>query len=269
MQKIASNVYVETGNLGCNTGFVVTREGVVMVDTPYIPAQAKKWRDEIARYGPIRYVIDGEPHPDHISGNCWFGGTLIAHEGTRQAIIAAKTETLENMIKEKAPDQLPLDPDFKYRIPDITLSQRMTLYLGNHTFQLINLPGHTPYQVAVYVPEERIVFTSDNVLRGMPLLHDALPYGWLDSLKQLQQLDVDRIIPGHGDICDKRYLQEMSSIIQFWIRSVEVAIKRGWSLEETLAKVTMADKYPEITLNPSMDGKRRRSIQHLYEVLKQ
>lgn len=268
MQRVTSNVYVETGYRICNTGFVVTKEGVVMVDTPFIPSDAKKWRDEIAKFGPIRYVINGEPHPDHISGNCWFGGTLIAHEGTRQAIMRAKLDDIINMMKRMAPDQLPLDPEFRYRLPDITMSQRMTLYLGNHTFHLINLPGHSPYQVAVFIPEERVVFTSDNVVREMPLFFQSVPYGWLDSLKQLQKLEIDTIIPGHGDICDKSFLQEMINTVQYWIDAVESAIKKGWSLEETLEKVNLTDKYPKLSQDQFKDGIKRKSIEHLYEVLK-
>ena len=51
MQKITDNVYVETGYNGCNVSFVVTGEGVVMVDSPMVPAEAARWRDTIAGYG--------------------------------------------------------------------------------------------------------------------------------------------------------------------------------------------------------------------------
>lgn len=268
MQKITSNVYVETANHGCNTSFFVTREGIVMVDTPMVPAEAKKWRDEIAKHGQLRYVINGEPHGDHISGNCWFGGALIGHEGTRQAILAAKVEDIKGMLQRMMPEALPLDPEFKYRAPEITLSQRLTLHLGDHTFQLINLPGHTPYQLAVYVPEERVVCTSDNVIQGMPFLHQAVPYAWLESLKQLQQLDFDQIIPGHGNVCPRSYLKEMSETIQYWIDQVNSAIAKGWTKQEALEKVTLADKYPQATKDPRSDMTRRMGIDHLYDVLK-
>jgi len=49
MKKITNNIYVETGFRGCNPGFVVTKEGVVMIDAPQIPTDALKWRDEIAK----------------------------------------------------------------------------------------------------------------------------------------------------------------------------------------------------------------------------
>jgi len=69
MQRISDSVFVETGFRGCNVGFVVTKEGVVVIDTPMVPREAIKWREEIARHGPIRYVINTEPHGDHFTGN--------------------------------------------------------------------------------------------------------------------------------------------------------------------------------------------------------
>jgi len=55
MQKVTDNVYAETEFAGCNPGFVVTSEGVVMIDTPQMPVDAIKWRDEIAKHGHVRY----------------------------------------------------------------------------------------------------------------------------------------------------------------------------------------------------------------------
>ncbi len=158
MQNITKNVFVETGNRGCNTGFVVTAGGVVAIDTPMVPAAAKKWVAEIAKHGTLRYVINGEAHGDHISGNCYMGGILIAHEGAREEILKSEIGSYKQMLERLAPGS-PLDPEFKYRPPDITLTDRLTIYLGKHTFRLMALPGHSPYQVSVFVPEERVVFT--------------------------------------------------------------------------------------------------------------
>ncbi len=241
-----------------------------MIDTPQMPTDAIKWRDEISKPGVVRYLINTEPHGDHFTGNYFFQGTVIAHEGTRQAILAASVEQLKERLKQTAPQSLPLIEGFSYRPPTITLSQRLTLYLGDHTFQLIHVPGHTPFQVAVYIPEERVVFTSDNVFgKVQAWLHQALPYEWLDSLKRIQELEADVLVPGHGIICDRSYIQEMSDIIQAWIDAVTAAINQGMSLEEAQDKVSLLDQYP---MGPGMEPMaqmvQRMSIARLYEVLK-
>ena len=271
MQKVTENVYVETEFQGCNPGFVVTSDGVVMIDTPQMPADAVEWRDEIARHGPVRYLIITEPHGDHFTGSHFFEGTVVAHEGTREAILASTVEPLKERLQQMAPDSLPLLEGFSYRPPAITLSERLTLYLGKHTFRLINHPGHTPYQVAVHIPEERVVFTSDNIFhRVHPFLHQAVPYEWLDSLGRLQELEAEFLVPGHGDVCRPGYIPEMKAVIQAWIDAVSDAISRGMSLEDAQETISLLGRYPMQSGNEAMGPMlQRMNVARLYEVLKE
>jgi len=270
MQKISDNVYAETGFRGCNLGFVVTKEGVVMIDTPQMPADAIGWRDEIAKHGTVRYLINTEPHGDHFTGNHFFEGAVVAHEGTREAILATSAEQLKERFKQTDPESFSLMEGFSYRPPTITLSQRLTLYVGDHTFELINVPGHTPFQVAVYIPEERVVFTSDNVFyKVQAWLQQALPCEWLESLKRIGELEADVLVPGHGGICDRSYIPEMSAFIQVWIDAVTEAINKGMSLEEAQDKVSLLDRYPmEAGNEPMGEMVQRMNVTRLYEVLK-
>ena len=270
MEKISDNVYVETEFQGCNCGFVVTSEGVVMIDTPQIPTDAINWRDEIVKHGKVRYLINTEPHSDHFSGNYFFEGTVVGHEGVREVILASPLEQYKERLQQMAPDSLPLLEGYSYHPPTITLSQRLTLYLGDHTFKLINLPGHTPYQVAVYIPEEKVAFTSDNIFyMTQAFLHQALPHEWIESLKKMEELEADVLVPGHGDICDRSYLPEMSSFIRDWIDAVQVAIDKGLTLEEAQDKISMLDRYPMAPDNEARGKEiQRMNVARLYEVLK-
>jgi cyclase len=267
MHKLTENVYAGTNFRGCNSSFVVTAEGTVVIDTPMVPAEARKWRDDVSKYGEIKYVINGEPHNDHVAGNCWMGGTLVAHEGTREAIKHNSQEALEGQMKWMALDALPLDKNFRYRLPDITFTDEMHLYLGKHSFHLFHVPGHTPSEIAVYVPEERVLFTSDNVIMGMPIMINAVPDAWLKSLKKLQTLDVDKIVPGHGPVADKAQLQVMYDNVKYCTDQVKAAIAKGWSLKEIQEKVTLAEKFPPIGPGDPMKQMRWESLAGLYKAL--
>jgi cyclase len=269
IQKIAANVYAETGVLGCNHTFVSTREGVVLIDTPQMPYDALNWRQEIARFGDVKYIINTEPHGDHFSGNFFFGGTVIGHEGTRQAILNASPAELKGWIGEMAPQQISLMDGFRLRPPTITLNDTLTLYLGNHTFQMIAMPGHSASQVAVFIPEERVVCTSDNVSHNVaPWLHEALPFEWLKSLKRLETLEVDVLVPGHGAVCQKSFIREMADFIQLWIETVQSAIARGWSIEEAQGKINLLDKMPMEKGSEAMGPMvMKMNVARLYQVL--
>ena len=45
-------------------------------------------------------------------------------------------------------------------------------------------------------------------------LQEADPDQWFESLKKIGELDVDVIVPGHGEICKKDYLKEQSDIVR-------------------------------------------------------
>jgi glyoxylase-like metal-dependent hydrolase (beta-lactamase superfamily II) len=269
MPKTPDNVHVRTNFRGCNSSFVVTGDGVVVIDTPPVPSEARNWRDEARSYGEIRYVINNEPHNDHVAGNCWFGGLVVAQEGTRRMMLEARQEDLETMLNWMAPEALPLDKDFRWRLPDITFTQELTLYVGDHTFHITTVPGHTPFETAVYIPEEKVVFTSDNValVEGAPIMFQCVPDAWLESLKRLQRLDVDTVVPGHGNIGDKGSFQVMHDNVKYCVEAVKAAIKKGWSLEEARTRVTFAERLPLPPGDP-MARMRHMGIARLYEVLK-
>jgi len=245
MQKVSANVYAGTKMQGCNPGFVTTLEGVVMIDTPMMPSDAIKWRDLIDQKGEVRYVINTEPHADHYTGNAFFTGTVIAHQGTREALATVSEGDIIERMKVMDPEGVSLMDGYRLKRPAITFTEKLTLYLGDHTFELIHLPGHTASEIAVYIPEERLVFTSDNVFYKIQTwFHEADPQAWLESLRRLGDLDVDVIVPGHGEVCDKGYLGEQAAFIEEWIAAVRDAIKRGLSKEQAQAEISFLDRYP-------------------------
>jgi len=267
--QLTENVYVETGYQGANVGYVITNSGIVMIESPQRPTDAVAWRKQIKEKGKIKYLINTEGHGDHITGDFFFEVPVICHEKARESIIATDTERLKEMIATMDPEGAPLVSEYRVNAPAITYSERLTLYLGNHTFHLINTPGHTAGQTAVLIPEEKVVFTGDNVNYKSPaFFQEAVPYAWLKSLQRIKEMDVDHIVPGHGEVCDKSYLDEWAGFIQEWIDVVRQAINQGWSKEEAVEKIIPPSRY---SAGPGGDELEkmlvRMSVPHLYKVL--
>nr|MDO8134423.1 hypothetical protein [Candidatus Njordarchaeum guaymaensis] len=53
MEKVSGNVFAETKIRGCNPGYVVTSDGVVVIDAPQLPTHAVKMRKEVESHGPV------------------------------------------------------------------------------------------------------------------------------------------------------------------------------------------------------------------------
>jgi len=253
------------GTRGSNNSFVVTKEGLVIIDTPMFPSDAQKWREAMAPFGTVRYILNTEPHGDHTNGNGYFEGTVIAHDGTRQAVLASDIQQYKQMLTQMGPEPEAIPADFKFKAPAITFNSKLTFYLGEHTFQLMNLPGHSPYQSPVFVPEEGVLFTSDNVVSGTPpFMHQALPYDWVDSLKQMQKLGAKKLVPGHGTVCGPEYLGEMIDTIQGAIDAVKATLKKGIPLEEAKKEITLFPRFPK---NERTIMMQNMGLTRLYEVL--
>jgi len=269
MERIHRNIFVETKIRGCNFGFVVTEEGIVMVDTPQAPTVALKWREVMESKGEIRYLINTEDHRDHVTGNYFFPATGIAHQKVREAMAAIQIDEIRERIKTIDPAGYPLLDGFYIKKPSITFSERLTLSLGKLTFEVIQLPGHTAGESAVYIPEERVVFVGDNVFHKVQaFLHEACPEDWLKSLKRIGELDVDTIIPGHGEICDKSYLNEQAAFIEEWMETVQQAIHQGLSKKEAQAKISFLDRYPmDVGLAERGPEVMRMNVDRLYDIL--
>jgi cyclase len=169
MQQLSANVFVETGLRGANHGFVTTSDGIVLIDTPHKPSDALRLKAEIERRGRLRYIINTEPHGDHWTGNSFFSVPVVAHEGVRARMLGADLNAHVARVSSFGPEGPSLLQNYRPNAPVITFQTELTLHVGNHAFHLVHMPGHTPYQAAVLVKEEGIVFTSDNILPGADL----------------------------------------------------------------------------------------------------
>src|SRR5205085_7821378 len=64
---------------------------------------------------------------------------------------------------------------------------------------------------------------------------------------RIAALDVEVIVPGHGEPCGKAYLKEQAQIVENWVGFIETRTNRGMTSEEIIKEgvpVTQQDPYP-------------------------
>lgn len=266
MQQVTARVFAETRLQGGNPGFVVTREGVVLIDTPVEPEEAGRWREEVQKRGPVRYLINTEAHLDHVLGNYFFDAPVISSQGVREALLSASLSAFRERVKQIYQRPVFLPENYQLRMPTLTFTGQLTLYLGELTFQLLPLPGHTRGEVGVYIPEEKVVFPGDTIFcRVQTFLHEAEPALWLESLKKLKSLDVAFIVPGHGEVCDQSYIEEQAAFILEWVEAVREARVKGWDKEEAKKRISFLDRYPmDWGLKAMGPQLQERNVERLY-----
>ena len=257
MQQVTPTVYTDTTIRGCNPSFVVTSDGVVVIDTPQLPTKAVEMRKIAESHGPIRYLINTEHHVDHIFGNYYFKGDfpVIAHKGVDDNFMVVGTdldpfEYAKEAIPMDDPDGAAIFPErdvyeADMNRPEIVFTGDVELRVGDTVFEVHHTPGHTPGQVTVYVPSQKVVFTGDTIFSECQTwLYTSDVDGWLAALERIRGFDIDTIVPGHGPVTDKKYLDVQRSNLMDWVTYAAGAIAKGWSKEETVANVPFADRYP-------------------------
>jgi len=281
MEQVTKNVYAETKIRGCNPGYVVTSDGVVVIDTPQLPTRAVAMCREAEARGPIRYLINTEHHVDHIFGNYYFTSAerVLAHRETVKNFMVVTPqinpyEYAREAIPTDDPAGAAIFPDQEAYFaapnrPTVIITGDTTLRVGGHTFELLHTPGHTPGQLAVHIPEERVLFSGDTIFNHCQTwLYTSNIDLWLKALDRLLEVDVDRIVPGHGPVCTKQEIYVQRAFLMEWVTAVAVAIGKGWSKEECLAKISFMDRFPVDIGQEYMGGEvTKQNIIALYDQL--
>jgi cyclase len=208
--------------------------------------------------------------------------TMNVYGKTLLAIVAPANKVMEEQLRrEKGSDGKPLaekdrhDMEDTFRkekafmaeyegmhpaLPTLTYDNKVTLYHGGREFRVIHFVGNTAGDSVAYLPKEKILLAGDLLTAPVPFGADSHPRSWIESLKTLERLDVEVIIPGHGEaLRDKKYLQLVRESLESVTDQVHEALRRGMTLEETRKFVKFDTIQPKFThddanLNAEFDG---------------
>jgi len=180
-------------------GIVVTPDGILAVDAPMMPSQARAWRAFAAERGRVRYFVVSEHHQDHCA-SAWFlkPDVIISSEITMSEIpksLPSRDDAVRTMRAYDTDETREWAEAYELLLPTMTYSERMTLEMGGQSFVLFKAPGHTRGSTVVHAVDARVAFVSDLLVLAY---HSADVWGWFATLGVLEALDVDWYVIGHG-----------------------------------------------------------------------
>ena len=211
--------------------FITTAEGVIVTDP--ISADAAAWlKAEIKRLTdqPIRYVIYSHHHNDHITGGSVFAdqATFISHSAARSRVADAADPTTP--------------------VPSITFTDRLFIDLGGTRVELIYTgKNHSDNSVVLLLPQQRLLFAVDFIpveTVAYRTMRSDFPDDWIESLKRVEQLDFEILVPGHGKIGRKEHVRMFRGYLEDLRAAVLEQIKQGASLDEA-KKTVQLPKYAQ------------------------
>ena len=224
-------------NRAGNAGFIITQDGVVVVNTTNSPFNARALLYEIRKRTdqPVRYVINTSASPDAMLGNEAFADFSPVILSTPQA-----AEQMQNYRK-----QFParLDRDWKFAVgmrgihplpPTQTFDKDTTLDVGGQQIKLINLGDNTaPGDAAVYLPQSKVIFLG-NVFENdyIPRIGSANLNQWIETLQKVVSWNCSVYVPGHGLPAGAVQVQHFQQFLEWLSGQVRLGIQRGKSLQQ-------------------------------------
>lgn len=273
-----------------NTTVVIGERGVLVVDSCFLPSSARldvkqiqKWTDK-----PVTYLVNTHWHFDHTLGNATYvtafpsvqiiaqketqrligdvnTGALARYpqreERTRKALDAGKksdgsplTEGERKRYEKRLAGLMPTLAELKTAVqfvPNVSFDHELNIDLGHRPVQIRFLGrGNTAGDTIVYLPIEKILATGDLLDHPVTYLFGDIPIDHVNTLQLMAQLDVETIIPGHGEVLHgKDYIYQVIDFLKAVNTEVEKEINAGANspeeVELLLPKAIDIDKWRE------------------------
>lgn len=197
LQKLDSGIYTYEGLhaplpdgsiINTVSLIVVTENGVMVVDGQGDIWQTKLLIENIRKLTqqPIEYVVVASDHGDHVGGNDAFRAAYPNVTFVSSSVSQNKLSNTNNRSTQ-------------------IVDTEHTIKMGETEIQIMNLGrAHTGGDLAVYLPESKVLFLGEIYLRGLfPAMRTAYPREWVGAIEKAQAMDVSWYIPGHGFIDDE------------------------------------------------------------------
>jgi glyoxylase-like metal-dependent hydrolase (beta-lactamase superfamily II) len=245
---LAGDVY-RFQNDGHYSVFMVTPEGVVVAD-PISPEAATWLNAEIlSRFNqPVKYVLYSHDHWDHASGAAAFPeATIIAHANAVPWIEAS---------------------DQPIEAPDLTFNSEFSVRLGGKEVHLYYLGiSHSDNLVYMVFPEEKILFGVDSIAVNRLPFQDfagADVDGLIGSMAALEQMDIEIVAPGHGQVGTLADIAAHRSYLEQLKDQVTALLRSGRTTSQIKAEITM----PEYSHWDSYDTWQQANVEGMIRYVK-
>jgi len=240
--KVNENVFMLKGQ-GGNIGVFIGDDGVFIIDDQFahlsakIESKIKELSDK-----PITFLVNTHHHGDHTGGNenmANLGATIISHDNVRNRLSRNQTSQ-GNLLPKKA-------------LPVITFNDKLNLYFNGEQVLVFHAENaHTDGDVLLYFTESNVLHTGDNYFQGrypyIDLESGGSVMGYIEAVKRaLIVIDDDtKIIPGHGDISNKKEYLNFLKMLESLKNSVVKEIENGKTEEQVATNEDLTKTYDDL-----------------------
>ncbi len=217
-----------------NAGLIVGEREALLVDTFFDLATTRELLAGVRATTdrPIATLVNTHHNGDHVWGNQLVdGATIVAHRRCREELLKTGPPQFLVDLMSRPDDDGPISYmkesfapfDFggiEVTPPTVVFEDELTIFVGDREVRLLHFgPAHTLGDVAVYVPDDKVLYAGDLLFLGStPLLWEGSLQNWIDAIDRMLALDIQTVVPGHGPVCGPDGLREMQDYLKLVVR---------------------------------------------------
>lgn len=189
MQELAHHIYIETSYAGVTLGAINWSHGLILIDAPFRPEDARSWRSALLNLGGgvDRLLVNLDAHFDRTLGVRAMDCTVVSHEKMaeifRNRPVTFKTQGTETGAEWELHNGL---GSIRWVPPEITFTESLMIHWDENPLVLESHPGPAAGAIWAVMPDQRIAFVGDALVPDQPpfLASADLP-SWIKALKPL------------------------------------------------------------------------------------
>ena len=273
-----------TPGINSTSWVFVNDTDVLVTDSEGSPASARALLEGVKSVTdkPVKYLVDTHFHIDHAYGNAALPASVqvIGSDFTRKMLLgpearqgvtfknftdpmpgriaalktqvaaetdATKKATLQQQLASVEASLAVYSGNFPLQAPGLTVSGTMSVWSGSKEFRIMWIGrAHTAGDLIVYVPSEKAVASGDILFKAtVGWQGDAFPNDQPATLDALKQLDIELVLPGHGEHLQGRAavdtaIANMQGYLREEWRQVAAAKQQGASPEDALKRLDLS-----------------------------
>ncbi|MEN9835659.1 MAG: hypothetical protein RL011_1852 [Pseudomonadota bacterium] len=259
--KVADNIYAIVGPLGqrseanaglnANYGFIVTANGVILIDSGASAHSAAMLEGAIKKVTPkpIRWVLNTGAQDHRWLGNDYFAGKgaqIYAMSGTIRTQQGSAQQQLDNLRRFVGAQLTGTTPYFAKQVQP---SPEASLIIDGVRLQWIETNAHYPGDTMIYFPDVSVTFTGDLVYvdRILGVLPQSNVRKAQAAFIRLVALAPKHVVPGHGRVTDlMQAKRETGDYYDFLIKNIGTAARNMDPIGETLDRFAKPGQFTHL-----------------------
>lgn len=253
LEKIKDGIYcyfgkpevidsLNNGNM-VNSCFVDMGKSWLVIDSgpTYLYAKEAYKNIEKIKDLPVSYVINTHMHDDHWLGNGFYkehGATILGSRKAFDEIGADSPTRMQNRISKEA------YASTKIVLPQMYIEKHKRLIIDEQEviIRVLNHRAHTKSDLYVYIPSKKALFAGDLIFNDrLPSLRDGGINGWIFILEEIEDMDLDVIIGGHGRLIDISSPRFTLNYLKRMRDGVKKVIDEGGDISEAVESLIMRE----------------------------